>query len=90
MTRRPRGQECECVGCGRFFSSTTAFDAHLRNAPHWDCVDPSTLTWGPDSARAGESKLVLVERASGPTWSWADERPAFYERPSSSPQKGST
>lgn len=61
--RLPRGNECQCVGCGRFFTGESAFDAHLDKAGRGDgatvtCVEP------------GEAGLEARERAGGRTWGW--------------------
>ena len=35
------GNKCFCTGCGEYFNSVGAFDAHQRvNEP---CIDPSTI-----------------------------------------------
>lgn len=66
--------ECHCTGCGRHFSSPATFDAHWQGTgDNRHCVDPTTLVHGPKSAKAGESKFVLQDRASGPVWVRAGE-----------------
>lgn len=71
MERRlPKGAECQCVGCGLFFSGLTAFDLHHRNGRRGRrsanpvvCQDPRQIG------------MVLFDRKSGPTWGLPGENP---------------
>ena len=66
--------ECHCTGCGAHFSSPHVFDGHwVGSGDDRHCVDPATLVYGPNSARAGEPKYVLQQRASGPVWVSAND-----------------
>lgn len=57
--RFPKGNECQCVNCGEFFSGESAFAAHQVG------------TTGPVVCRSGlEAGLRRVERAGGAVWGW--------------------
>lgn len=79
--RIPEGSaECHCTGCSRrgrprpHFSSPAAFDAHWQGSGDGrHCVDPATITYGSRSAKAGQPKFELRERAGGPVWAFAYE-----------------
>lgn len=41
-----RGRRCRCMGCGRLFTSPTAFDKHQRmtdRRPHVECLSPDDV-----------------------------------------------
>ena len=59
--RRPRGAEAHCTLCGRFFTSDSGFDRHVRPV---GCADPAYLR-----NRRSDPVFEVVERAGGPTWS---------------------
>jgi len=62
--RRPRGAECLCTICGRYFSSDYGFDRHLKAVNQSGCNDPAAVR-----NRRGDPVFELVDRAGGPTWS---------------------
>lgn len=68
--------EAHCTVCHRHFTSYAPFDLHLHTGSDGATIehrDPTTLR-----TRAGQARLVLVERRSGPTWTTAGERPAHW------------
>jgi hypothetical protein len=79
--------ECHCGSCRRHFTGPAAFDAHWQTVgDDRRCVDPATLTHGPNHAKAGQPLLRVHDRASGPVWGSAEERPegTFPRRPQDS------
>ena len=43
-----------CARCDRHFHGLTAFDLHQRDG---ECLDPSSVLYGPDSKRSGDARL---------------------------------
>jgi hypothetical protein len=64
VTRFPRGAECQCGNCGRFFTSPSGFDFHQWWRGRGDkavlvCLDPILIG------------MVLRPHAGGGTWALA-------------------
>lgn len=64
-TRSPKGSECQCPACARFFTSPSGFDFHQWWRGRGDkavlvCLDPA------------EIGMVDRARAAGETWGFPD------------------
>lgn len=64
-TRSPKGSECQCPACARFFTSPSGFDFHQWWRGRGDtavlvCLDPADIG------------MVDRARATGETWGFPD------------------
>jgi hypothetical protein len=64
-TRSPKGSECQCPACGRFFTSPSGFDFHQWWRGRGDkarlvCFDPAAIG------------MVDRQRTAGETWGLPD------------------
>lgn len=65
ITRSPRGSECQCPACSRFFTSPSGFDFHQWWRGRGDkaalvCFDPASIG------------MVDRDRLAGETWGLPD------------------
>ena len=66
----------ECVVCGAWFTSDSAFDAHMDSATSRTCHDPAAVEV------AGRGRLVFDEVYGAWRWQAGDVPPARRQAPS--------